>query len=463
MPTPPEHADVIVIGTGGGLKIAAPAADRGLKVVLIEKGDFGGTCLNRGCIPSKMLIYPAEMLDTIRQADRWNLRTSGEASADMDALIDRIEQEVRGLSETNRARLAAHPNIDLIAGEARFESDSVVRVGDRRITAERIFIAVGARPATAPIAGLDQVPYMTSTEALHLRDLPQRLICIGGGYIAVELGYALARFGANTQFIVRSRFLRESDREIAKHFTDVFSQHHDVHLGWHPTAVELKDGTYTLHCRLTDGSEQTIQGDGLLICTGITPETDSLGLENTTIERDADGYIRVDDNLATAAKGVYALGDCIGRYFFRHTANFEGEYLMREAFADTPGSPLHYGPVPHAVFSHPQIAAVGATEDQLIEAGIGYVAGRGYYMESTPGMARCADHGLVKILVDRRSRRILGAHIVGDEASNMIHLFIATMKLEGTLDALMSMIFVHPALPEVARDAVRDAAAQLAD
>ncbi len=463
MPTLPEQVDVIVIGSGGGLKIAAPAADLGHKVVLIEKGDFGGTCLNRGCIPSKMVIYPAEMLDTIRQAERWDLKTSGPASADLPAIIERTEQAVTAISATNRARLADHPNIELIVGEAAFESDHIVRVGDRHITAERIFIAVGARPTIPPIAGLDQVPYMTSTDALHLREVPQRLLCIGGGYIAVELGYALARFGADTQFIVRSRFLRESDREIADHFTEVFSQHHAVHLGWQPTAVEFKDGTYTLHGRRRDGSLATLEGDGLLICTGITPETDQLGLEHTSIKVNADGYIQVDDTLVTAAPGVYAFGDCIGRYFFRHTANLEGEYLMRTAFGTPPAQPLEYGPVPYAVFSHPQIAAVGATESQLIEAGMHYVAGRANYEDSTPGMARCADHGLVKVLIETRTRRILGAHIIGDEASDMIHLFIVAMHLGGTLDDLLRMIFVHPALPEVARDALRDAAAQLAD
>ncbi len=458
---PPETVDVIVIGSGGGLKIAAPAADQGHKVVLIEKGDFGGTCLNRGCIPSKMVIYPAEMLDTIRQADRWNLHNNGTPSADLAAIIERTEQTVTAISSENRARLAAHPNIELIAGAAAFETDHLVRVGERRFTAPRIFIAVGARPTIPPITGLDQVPYMTSTEALHLKQAPQRLLCIGGGYIAVELGYALARFGANTQFIVRSRFLRESDREIADHFTEVFSRHHDVHLGWQPTAVEFDNGLYTLHGRHRDGTPATLQGDALLICTGITPETDQLGLEHTAIEVNDQGFIKVDDTLATAVPGVYAFGDCIGRYFFRHTANLEGEYLMREAFGSAPAQPLHYGPVPHAVFSHPQIAAVGATESQLIEAAVPYIAGRANYQDSTPGMARCADHGFVKVLVDAHNHRLLGAHIIGDEASDMIHLFIVAMHLGGTLDDLLRMIFVHPALPEVARDALRDAAAQL--
>jgi dihydrolipoamide dehydrogenase len=184
-------------------------------------------------------------------------------------------------------------------------------------------------------------------------------------------------------------------------------------------------------------------------------------LENTAIKRDAKGYIKVDGCLQTAVPGVYALGDCIGNYLFRHTVNYEGEYLMRTAFSQEPPPPLDYGPVPYAVFATPQIAGVGATETELERDGIDYLVGKATYADSTPGMARASEVGFVKILIAKESHRVVGAHIVGDEASVMIHLFIAMMKMKGTLEDLLDMIFIHPALPEVARDAVRDAARQL--
>ena len=193
------------------------------------------------------------------------------------------------------------------------------------------------------------------------------------------------------------------------------------------------------------------------MATGVVPETDELGLENTAIARTAAGFITVDDRLRTAVPGVYAFGDCIGRYTYRHTVNHEGEYLMRTAFDGGEPPPLDYGPVPHAVFGSPQVAGVGPTEQALRAAGTPYRIGVARYEDSTPGMARGATHGLVKVLIDPTTRRLLAAHIVGDEASDMIHLFIVALKCETTLDRLLDTIFIHPALPEVARDALRDA------
>jgi dihydrolipoamide dehydrogenase len=183
-------------------------------------------------------------------------------------------------------------------------------------------------------------------------------------------------------------------------------------------------------------------------------------LEKTGVHVDACGHIQVDGHLRTACPGVYALGDCIGRYLYRHTVNYEGEYLVRTALNQASAEPLDYGPVPHAVFSNPEIAGVGLTEEQAREQGYDLVIGRARYVDSNAGLARGYEHGFVKLLVDRKTRGILGAHILGDEASNLIHLFIAMMKTGGGLDQLLDTIFIHPALPEIARDAARDAQRQ---
>lgn len=457
-----NKTDVIVIGSGGGTKIAIPAAQRGLKVALIEEDAFGGTCLNRGCIPSKMLIHPTELAEHARHAHRLGLDVDGELRLRFADIMRRIAREVGETSAAVRRRHETHPGITVYKGHAVFASDKVIVVNGERLTADTIFIATGSRPERPLIEGLCETPYITSREALQLQEVPPRLLVLGAGYIAVELGGAYRAYGSDVQFLVRSRFLRGLDDDVTAEFERGFLPHHKIHERFTLDKISHDGSQFRLNGRYPDGSADVVTGDTLLVAAGVVPETDRLGLENTAIQRDEKGYIRVNDHLQTAVPGVYALGDCVGNYLFRHTVNYEGEYLMRTVFGQAPGPALDYGPVPYAVFATPQIAGVGASENALEREGVDYIVGKATYADSTPGMARVSEVGFVKVLVDRATRRVLGAHIVGDEASTMIHLFIAMMKMGGTLDDLLDMIFIHPALPEVARDAVRDAARQIA-
>ena len=452
-----DHYDIAVIGTGGGNKVALPAAERGYKTVLVEKDAFGGTCLNRGCIPSKMLIYPAELLALLREARALNLTGTDVPGCDFGALVRRCSETVDAVSRANAARAAAQPNLTLIRGSARFVGPRTLDVEGRRITADRIVVAVGSRPAPLLVEGIDTVDIMTSREALRRETLPRRMMVIGAGYIAAELGFAYGVFGCDVQFIVRSRFLRHEDDDISAAFNTAFASRFGVHHGT-PIAVRQTGETITLTCRDHEGQLFEVDGDALLVATGVIPDTDGLNLATAGVALDNNGYVQVDDRLRTTADGIYAIGDCIGRHFFRHTVNVEGEYLMRTAFANPPeDGPLDYGPVPHAVFTHPQVAAVGPTERELREAGRAYIRGVASYADSTPGMARVSGNGLVKVLIDPSSRRLLAAHLMGESASDMCHLFISAMVCHATLDQMLSMIFIHPALPEVARDALRAA------
>lgn len=451
-----EHYDVIVIGSGGGVKIALPAAARGLRTALVEASTAGGTCLNRGCIPSKMLIYPAETADRMRDADRLDVVLPGRPEVRFGELVSRITETIEGVSSGLVDKFRSTENLDYVTGQATFTADRTIRVGARELTADRVFIATGSEPVIPELPGLAGTPFMTSREALRCTELPGSLIVIGAGYIAAELGYAYAAAGADVTFIVRSRFLRAEDEEVAREFERVFRRRHAVVQGLRPVRVEYSGG-FAVLCRGEQGEEQTVRADALLIATGVRPCSAELSLDNTGVQVDARGFIVVDDCLRTGAEGVYACGDVIGRHFYRHTVNYEGEYLVRTAFTDGDPAPICYGPVPHAVFTHPEIAGVGATEQALRESGTAYVKGVATYADSTPGMARRSEHGLVKVLFEAGTHRLLGAHIVGDEAATMIHLFIAMMKQQGTLEDLLDTIFIHPALPEVARDAVRDA------
>lgn len=451
-----KEYDVIVIGSGGGMKIALPGARMGLNTALIEQDAVAGTCLNRGCIPSKMMIYPTELPGRLKEARRINVLSDASPAIDFPALVARISQTVDSMSAAQRDALLDTPNLDFIPEHAEFIEDRVIQAGALRLTAPKIFIATGARPMIPDIPGLKNTPYMTSTDALRRTDLPERLIVIGASYIAVELGAAYAGAGARVDFIVRSRFLRQEDREISTRFAEQFTTTHRVHQGTEPSQVTYEDNEFAVAL-----GDKTLKGDALLVAAGTVPCTDHLGLANTNIQTSDKGNILVDDCLRTPVPGVYALGDCIGHYLFRHTVNHEGEYLVRTALENGPTVPLDYGPVPHAVFTHPEIAGVGLTEEQAQDQGLDYCVGRASYADSNAGLARAYDHGLAKLLIDRPTRRILGAHILGPEASNMIHLFIVAMKTHATLDDLLDMIFIHPALPEIARDAARDARQKL--
>ena len=449
--------DVIVIGSGGGSKITSPVAKMGLKVACLEKDRLGGTCLNRGCIPSKMLIHPAYIATQIKEAHKFDIHLNPNFSVDFAKLITRISQTVDADSDNIETGYQRNPNIDFYHAPGRFLDDKTIEVSGKRITADKIFIATGARPSIPTIPGLEGTPYMTSTEALRNLKLPKRLIVLGAGYIAVELGYAYRALGSDVHFLVRSRFLRGEDTQVADEFTRVFSQLCNVHFGAVPSRVEYTNGTFLLTYQKQDGHAQHLTADALLVATGVVPNTDNLGLENTSIQRNDKGFIKVDDHLRTAVPGIWALGDCVGNYLFRHSVNFEGEYLFRTIFTEKKDEPIRYPPVPHAVFSYPPIAGVGKTEEQLKKEGVDYVVGLNPYKTSGMGMALLSDHGFCKILIDCRTRKILGAHIVGEEASDMIHMLIAFMNKQGTLDDLLNMIYIHPALPEIVRNAARKA------
>lgn len=457
-----EDFDVIVIGSGGGTKIALPAAKRGLKTALIEQGSFGGTCLNRGCIPSKMLIYPADVILLLNQAHRLNLSIPQPIGADFTAMVDRVNSTVAQMSQQMADQIDLLSNIELIKGQAKFVSDKVIRVNGRLLRADKIFIATGAVPAIPEIEGLADTPYMTSNEALRCRELPKRMVIVGASYIACELGHVYGAFGTETHFLVRSELLRKEDDDVRNEFTQCFQKQHQIHQGVVAVAVCWENGLFTVTVRhQLSGEVETLEAEALLISVGVEPATAELGLENTAISCDSKGFISVNERLETAVEGIYALGDCVGNYLFRHSVNFEGEYLMRTLFDHPSQTPIRYGAMPRAVFTVPEVAAVGASEAELLQQQVDFVVGKSNYIDSNMGLARQLDHGFVKLLFDRETQHLLGAHIVGEEASDMIHMLIVLLQKQGTLQDLLDMIFIHPALPELVRDAARDAHSKL--
>lgn len=452
----PDSYDVIVVGGGAGLKLVRPVAQLGYRVAAIEEDKLGGTCLNRGCIPSKMLIHPADVVYHIRSAEKYNFDKPVVPKIHFSDLVHYVSSVVDSESSELSDVINQAPNVDFFHGHARFIDPQTIDINGKRITAPKIILAVGSRPYIPYIEGLEDTPFMTSKEALRLTQQPKTLTIIGGGYIAAELGHYFEALGTKVNFVLRSHFIKAQDADIQQEFIKTFSKRFSVFSDSIPKKVTYHQNEFSVTID-QEGTLQIIKSDALLIATGIIPNTDTLGLEKTHIKLDEKGFILVNDRLETSQNGIYAFGDVIGRYYFRHTANFEGEYLFDALFAKPSNAPIQYPPVPFAVFTMPQIAGVGKNEAQLQQEGIEFVVGLNRYKASAMGMALRNDEGLVKLLFDKNNQKLLGAHIIGEEAATMIHMLIAYMKMEATLDDILSTIFVHPALCEIIRNAARKA------
>lgn len=451
-----KEYDVIILGGGAGLKIARPAANLGHKVAVIEPGPLGGTCLNRGCIPSKMVIHPADVMMQVKEASSVYLRVKGALEVDQKALVHHVNKTVDEESEGIEPLMTDHPNIDFYPTYAQFIEPYLLKVGDETVRGKKIYITVGARPYIPPITGLEETPFMTSTDLLRCVDLPKKMIILGAGYIACELGHYLEAMGVEVHFIHRSPFLRHLDSDIQKAFEKEFVERFSCIQG-EISKVEFNNNTFHV---FVGGRE--IKADGLLVAAGVKPNSDQLHLQTTSIQCDERGFIKVDDYLETTQKNVYAYGDIIGRCMFRHSANFEGEYLFHEHFVDpNSNQPVNYPAVPYGVFSWPQIGGVGKTEEELKAENREYYVGMNAYEKSAMGMAMRPKVGFVKLLFEKKSLKLLGAHIIGEQATTMVHMLIAYLHMGATLNDMLTTIYIHPALPEVIRNAARKVRQQI--
>lgn len=446
-----QHFDLIVIGSGSGLDVANAAAASNMRVCIVEKGPMGGTCLNRGCIPSKILVHSADVAMTIRRAADFGIRVDG-MSVDFTSIVSRASQTVDEDSESIEHSFSHHvENPLLIKGEATFVDKKTLRVAGEKLRADKILIATGSRPHVPDVPGLEQYGYITSDEALRHEEQPAELTILGGGYIAAELGHFFGALGTKVTIIQRHPvLLRHEDDEIAATFTESFRRHHAVITNAQPVEVRREDGLVgtTVEDRDT-GDRRVVTGDALLVATGRVPNTDMLNLDNTGVTVNERGFVRVDEFLETDTEGIFALGDAVGRYLYKHNANHEAQYAYWNMVLGK-RIPVDYSAMPHAVFSYPQVAGVGLTERECRDEGLGYAVGRYQYADTAMGSAMQVEGGLVKIIARRSDGKILGCHIVGPEASVLIQEAVVAMRSgDGTVNNITNAIHVHPALPEV--------------
>lgn len=444
--------DLIVIGAGSGLDVAVEAANRGLKTAIIEEGPLGGTCLNRGCIPSKMVIHSADVAEEIKKANVFGLKASL-SGVDFKKVTSRASHTVDEDSKSIEQALRVGRNPVLFKSRARFIAPYTLQAGTEKITGKKIVIAAGARPIIPPIPGLDNVPYLTSTEALRLTKLPKSMIIIGGGYIGAEMGHFYAALGCKVTVIQRgSLLLSREDKEVSELFTKLWKQKYGGVCNCDVTKVEKKGKNIFVHTK-HDGKEKIFTAEKLLIATGVKPNSDTLDVVKTGVKTNDKGFIAVNKYLETSARNIWALGDIAGVYLFKHSANLEAEYVL--ANLSERRKAVDYYPMPHAIFTNPQVAGVGMTEQEVQQRKIPYAIGRYDYKNTGMGAAIEEREGFVKFIVHKKSKEILGCHILGPDASTLIHEVVVVMKADRrkALDILRSAVHVHPALSEVVQRA----------
>jgi mycothione reductase len=445
--------DVMVIGSGSGLEISSEAAADGQPVAVIEEGPFGGTCLNRGCIPSKILIHCADVMETIQGAEQFGIKATVD-SVNWPYIIHRATEEIDGDARSIEEGNRQHPNITVFKGRGRFVGNKTLEVNGERIGADTVVIAADTRPSVPDIPGLNDVPYITSDQALRLAEQPARIAIVGCGYQAAKMAHFFGAMGTEITLIQRSSLLlRAEDEDVSRRFTEVYQRKFNTLLNSHVTQASSERPSITLEVS-ANGSKQQVTVYDLLIATGRVPNTDLLNVAGTGVETDGRGYVKTDEYLETNVPGIWALGDIVGKYLLKHSANLEAAYASNNSFNPEPQVAVDYHAMPHAIFASPQVASVGMTEAEARERGVACAAASYDYYNTAYGSSIEDRDGFVKVLAAPDIDETLGpTPIIGTDPSILIQEVANAMRLRLPVDAIMKSIYVHPALSEVVQPA----------
>lgn len=450
-----DKTDLLIIGSGpGGYRTASYAAKNGLHVTIIEKDQLGGTCLNAGCIPTKCLAHDAE----VRIAALSSLDTL--PSLDFVKVMERKNGVLNQLREGINT-LLNQPNINLIKGEAHFVSDHIVEVGDRKIEAKNIIIATGSQAKLPPFINREDYlnsptlkrSVVTSTELLSIDELPKRLVIIGAGVIGMEFASVFAAFGCQ---VVVVEYMKEClpmiDSDIAKRLRKMLEKRGVTF--YMQSAVEKvippteEDNVDTVVVFNKKDKEIKLEADLVLVATGRQPNVMDIGLDSTNIEYSLKG-IPVDKNMETNINGVYAIGDVNARQMLAHAATFQGFRAVNHILSKQDNIRLEI--MPSAIFTYPEAACVGKTEEQCKEAGIKYTIRKGFYRSNGKALSMNETEGMIKILIGEDGL-ILGGHAYGSHSADLIQELSALMNRDTTLDEICDIIHIHPTLSEILQD-----------
>lgn len=446
--------DIIVIGGGRASTLAMKAAKAGKSVALIEKDRLGGTCPNNGCVPSKLLIGYADVAKRIREGSRHHISATLN-SIDREQIFADISEWIGAVDPRYKSRFP--DSLDLYRGAGSFVSNKVVEVNGEQLTAENIVIGTGARsrPASFP-----ELPTWTSDDIFPLKGkVPESIAIVGGGFIACELANVFHSLGIQTTVLVRgSALLPVEDAAISEIFKQEFSEYVPTKFRTTISSATHDEGGFQLKLS-EDGKETELAVEALLYATGRVPNSDDLGIENTDIVMNERGFIPSDENLQTNIEGVYSMGDVAGRHQLQHASSFEVNYLVERLLSGN-SEPCVFPPMPHAVFTDPEIAAVGLTEQDIEKSGIDpseVVIVESDWRSSARMLSWRIEYPLTKLIVRKSDYSILGCHMIGPESSTMIHQVLTVMHLDNDIRKLADMIYIHPALPEALQSAVQQA------
>lgn len=445
------ETDLCVIGGGsGGLSVAAGAAQMGARVVLVEKGEMGGDCLNYGCVPSKSLIAAAEAADSVRHAGRYGVN-GHEPAVDFAALRDHVQGVIGAIAPHDSVERFEGLGVTVIQAAARFTGPRELVAGDTTVRAKRFVVATGSRPAVPPVPGLEAVPYLTNETVFDLTERPQHLIVIGGGPIGAELAQAQRRLGARVSLLEMFKVLGKDDPEVtapARH--RLVADGVEIHEGIRIQQV-ARDGNAIAVTLEEDGAVATISGSHLLVAAGRKPTVEGLGLEAAGVDFSAKG-IAVDRRLRSSNKRIFAVGDValvegLGSFQFTHVAGYHAGIVIRNALFRLPAK-VDYRALPWVTYTDPEVAHVGLTEAQARDKhGEAVKVLTWSFQENDRAQAERATDGLVKVVVGARGR-ILGASITGRHAGELLHPWVLAMSQNLKIGALANMIAPYPTLGE---------------
>lgn len=446
-----EGGGVLVIGGGpGGYVAAIRAAQLGAKVTLAERAEIGGTCLNRGCMPTKALLHSSEVYELATNSADIGIIGRDVAvdwprvQATRQSVSDKLTGGVRALMRANK--------VAVVEGEAKFTGPKTVKVGDKTLNPDKIIIAVGSKPVMPPIPGLKECPAcIDSTACLKLDHIPESLVVIGGGVIGVELGSVYRRFGSKVSVLeLQDRILPQMDGELAElAAAQLVAEGMDLRTGAKVTRVDTTTNGAAVHAEI-GGKDTVFEAEKVLVCVGRSPNLEGLGLDKAGIAVEG-GFIKVDKRLETSVPGVFAVGDCSGRLMLAHAAMAMGEAAAENAMGGEAG--FNEDMSPACAYVGPEIAGVGYTEERAKELGIEYIVGRFPTSANGRSLVSGCTGGIIKVLAGPKFGEILGVHILAPSATELIEEAALAIRLEATLDELTDTIHCHPTVAEALREA----------
>jgi len=440
--------DAIIIGSGqAGNPLSESLTDQGLKVALIEKAHLGGTCINTGCTPTKTMVASAQVAYYARNGARWGVHT-GKVRVSLPKIVARKDAIVRQFRSGHQRKVNSRENLHLYRGIARFLAPRQVAVGKHVLESERIFINTGTRPGIPRIEGLEKGTYLTNATLMELTTLPKHLLVLGAGYIGLEFGQMFLRFGSRVTVIHRgAEILTREDPDVAGVLQKTLeAEGMRFVLNARTTRVATKNGRIGLSVEAGNGS-QTLTGSHLLMATGRRPNTDDLGLEKAGVQTDERGYIKVNARLETNVPGIWALGDVKGGPAFTHISYDDYQIVYGNLF-EGKNLTIENRLVPYSVFTDPQLGRVGMTEKEAKTTGRKLKVGKIPMSWVARAIERDETAGLMKLIVDAESDRILGAAILATEGGELIQTLGAVMLAGAPYTILKGAIYIHPTLAE---------------